>query len=178
MPSHAIRPMRRPTLASPSRLICWPTTASVPPHEIRPRSLAAARRALELDENSAEAHRSLGVRSLAVCFRMAGGDRGISAVARTRPALTGYDLLVWRLPGRDRVFRPGASTTQPRPGARPALAVVPSVQGWTHIFARQFEDALPYLEQVSGLIPASTLPSGFKGKHWSSYSVTTKVLAL
>ena len=61
-PRRAIRPMRPPTLASPSRLTCWPTTASYrrrksgrarsPPRAARSSSMKTQRRRIACSRSS------------------------------------------------------------------------------------------------------------------------------
>ncbi len=46
----------------------------------------------------------------------------------------------------------------------PLSLVVPSVQGWARIFARRFDDALPFLREVLSIDPNFHLALWFKGE--------------
>jgi TolB-like protein len=136
----------------------------VPPRDIRPRSLAAVCRALELDENSAEAHRLLAFVHWQFAFAwepaISEYERALE-LDRHSPSTTywfgaylaviGFFDRAHELLGRARELDP-------------LSLVVPSVQGWTHIFARQFEAALPFLEQVLRIDPNFHLALWFRGE--------------
>ena len=136
----------------------------VPPQEIRPRSLAAARRALELDENSAEAHRLLAFIHWQFAFEwqeaIAEYERSLELDPHSPGTTYWFGAYLAVIGFFDRAHQLLNRARE----LDPLSLVVPSVQGWTHIFARQFEDALPYLEQVLRIDPSFHLALWFQGE--------------
>jgi tetratricopeptide (TPR) repeat protein len=136
----------------------------VPPRQIRPRSVAAARRALELDPNSADAHRLLAF------IHWQFGFEWEAAIAEYERALEldphspatnywfGAYLAVIGFFGRSYELLDRAQEFDP------LSLVVPSVQGWTRIFARRFEEALPFFEEVLRIDPDFHLALWFQGE--------------
>ena len=136
----------------------------VPPREIRPRSLAAVRRALALDEDSAEAHRLLAFAHWQFAFEWEPAMSEYERALELDPhapnttywfgaylAVIGFFDRAHELLGRARELDP-------------LSLVVPSVQGWAHIFARQFEAALSFLEEVLRVDPNFHLALWFQGE--------------
>ena len=136
----------------------------LPPRQIRPRSLAAARRALELDPNSADAHRLLAFIHWQFGFEweaaIAEYERALELDAHSPAtnywfgaylAVIGFFERSYQLLDRAREFDP-------------LSLVVPSVQGWTRIFARRFEEALPFFEEVLRIDPDFHLALWFQGE--------------
>jgi serine/threonine-protein kinase len=136
----------------------------VPPREIRPRSLAAAGRALELDPNSADAHRLLAFAHWQFEFKW---EAAITEYERSleldphSPATTywfGAYLAVIGFFDRSYALLDRAHEFDP------LSLVVPSVQGWGRIFARCFEEALPFFEEVLRIDPNFHLALWFQGE--------------
>ena len=76
----------------------------VPPQQIRPRSLAAAQRALELDPDSAEAHRLLAFAHWQFAFEWKGAIAEYERALAARSPFTCDQLLVRRLSCRNWIF--------------------------------------------------------------------------
>ena len=134
------------------------------PREIRPRSLAAARRALELDPNSAEAHRLLAFAHWQFQFKW---EAAITEYERSlelephSPATTywfGAYLAVIGFFDRSYALLDTAHEFDP------LSLVVPSVQGWARIFARRFDEALPFLDGVLRIDANFHLALWFQGE--------------
>jgi serine/threonine-protein kinase len=136
----------------------------IPPQEIRPRSLAAARRALELDAASAEAHRLLAFVHWQFAFEweeaFAEYERSLELNPHSPGTTYWFGIYLAVIGFFDRAHQLLNRARE----LDPLSLVVPSVQGWTHIFARQFEDALPYLEQVLRIDPSFHLALWFQGE--------------
>jgi serine/threonine-protein kinase len=136
----------------------------VPPPQIRPRSLAAAQRALELDEHSSDAHRVLAFVHWQFEFAweaaIAEYERALELDPHS-PSTTywfGVYLAVIGFFDRSHQLLDRAQELDP------LSLVVPSVQGWTRFFARRFEQALPYYEQVLMIDPHFHLALWFRGE--------------
>ena len=116
----------------------------VSPPEVMPRILAAAQKALDLDESSADAHRVLAFVRWQFEFAwheaMLEYERALELGPNS--ALTNYwfgiFLAVIGFFDRARGFLKRAQELDP------LSLVIPAVQGWTYFFARRFEEAIPY----------------------------------
>jgi len=136
----------------------------VPAREIRPRSLAAAQRALELDPASADAHRLLAFVRWQFEFNwqaaIAEYERSLELDPHS-PTTTywfGAYLAVIGFFARSYELLDRAHELDP------LSLVVPSVEGWAHIFERRFEEALPLLEGVLRINPDFHLALWFQGE--------------
>jgi len=136
----------------------------VPPQEIRPRSLAAARRALELDENSADAHRLLAFVHWQFAFEweeaIAEYERALELDPNSPSTTYWFGAYLAVIGFFDRAHQLLNRAQE----LDPLSLVVPSVQGWTHIFARHFEEALRGLEQVLRIDSSFHLALWFQGE--------------
>ncbi len=136
----------------------------VPPRQIRQRSLAAAQRALELDPNSAEAHRLLAFAHWQFDFKW---EAAITAYERSleldphSPATTYWFGLYLAVIG---FFDRSDELLERAHEFDPLSLVVPSVRGWSRIFARRFEEALPFLEEVLRIDPKFHVALWFQGE--------------
>jgi adenylate cyclase len=136
----------------------------VPPRQIRPRSLAAAQRALELDPNSAEPHRLLAFAHWQFDFKW---EAAITEYERSleldphSPATTywfgAYLAVIGFFDRSDELLELAHEFD-------PLSLVVPSVRGWARIFARRFEKALPFLEEVLRIDPNFHVALWFQGE--------------
>ena len=136
----------------------------VRPQEIRPRSLAAARRALKLDENSAEAHRLLAFVHWQFAFELQEAIAEYERSLQIDPNSPGTTYWFGAYLAVIGFFDRAHELLNRAQELDPLSLVVPSVQGWTHIFARRFEEALPYLEQVLRIDPSFHLALWFQGE--------------
>ena len=120
----------------------------VAPPEVMPRILAAAQKALDLDESSADAHRVLAFVRWQFEFAwheaMTEYERALELGPNS--ALTNYwfgiFLAVIGFFDRAHILLKRAQELDP------LSLVIPTVQGWTYFFARRFADALPYYRRV------------------------------
>lgn len=120
----------------------------VAPPEVMPRILAAAQKALDLDESSADAHRVLAFVRWQFEFAwheaMIEYERALELGPNS--ALTNYwfgiFLAVIGFFDRAHVLLKRAQKLDP------LSLVIPAVQGWTYFFARRFEEAIPYYRKV------------------------------
>jgi adenylate cyclase len=136
----------------------------VPPQQIRPRSLAAARRALALDENSAEAHRLLAFVHWQFAFEwgeaIAEYERALELDPNSPSTTYWFGAYLAVIGFFDRAHQLLNRAHE----LDPLSLVVPSVQGWAQIFARRFEEALPYLKEVLRIDPNFHLALWFQGE--------------
>ena len=136
----------------------------VPPQQIRPASLAAARRALELDDASADAHRVLAFCEWQFAFAweraMAEYERALelSPDSSSTTYWFGLFLAVVGDFARAHEFLRRSYVLDP------LSRLVPSVQGWAHVFERQYEVALPFFQHVLSIDPDYHLALWFQGE--------------
>lgn len=136
----------------------------VPATQIRPASLAAARRALELDDASADAHRVLAFAEWQFAFAW---DRAKAEYERAlelspnSPSTTYWYGLYLAVVGDFARAHPLLRRAQE---LDPLSLIVPSVQGWAHVFARRHEDALPFFRHVLGINPDYHVALWFQGE--------------
>lgn len=136
----------------------------VSPRQIRPRSLAAVQRGLELDPNSADAHRLLAFVYWQFEFKW---EAAITEYERSleldphSPATTYWFGVYLAVIG---FFDRSYDLLERAHEFDPLSLVVPSVRGWTRIFARRFEEALPFLEEVLRIDPKFHLALWFQGE--------------
>ena len=120
----------------------------VAPPEVMPRILAAAQKALDLDESSADAHRVLAFVRWQFEFAWQEAMTEYERALELGPnsALTNYwfgiFLAVIGFFDRAHVLLKRAQERDP------LSLVIPAVQGWTYFFARRFEEAIPYYRRV------------------------------
>ncbi len=136
----------------------------VSPSQIRPRSLAASRRALELDPNSADAHRLLAFAHWQFEFKWEAAIAEYEKALELDPhspsttywfgaylAVIGFFERSYQMLDRAHEYDP-------------LSLVVPAVQGWARIFARRFDEALLFLREVLSIDPNFHLALWFKGE--------------
>jgi len=120
----------------------------MPPREIHPRSLAAVKRALELDPNSADAHRLLAFLHWQFDFDWDAGiaeyERSLDLDPHASATIYWFGVYLAVIGFFDR----SDELLERAHEHDPLSLVVPSVQGWSRIFARRFAEALPFLEEV------------------------------
>lgn len=136
----------------------------LPSSQVRPRVLAAVRRALEIDPGLAEAHRVLAFVHWQFAFRWQEAiteyERAIE-LAPDSPSVTYWFGVYLAVIG---FFERSDELLERARALDPLSLVVPSVQGWSRIFARRFEAALPYLDEVLRIDPAFHLALWFRGE--------------
>jgi tetratricopeptide (TPR) repeat protein len=136
----------------------------VPPREIHPRSLAAARRALELDRNSADAHRLLAFAHWQFEFKWKAAiteyERSLELDPHSSATTYWFGAYLAVIGFFDRSYE----LLERAHEFDPLSLIVPSVQGWARIFARRFEEALPLLEGVLRIDPDFHLALWFQGE--------------
>ena len=120
----------------------------VAPPEVMPRILAAAQKALDLDESSADAHRVLAFVRWQFEFAwheaMIEYERALELGPNS--ALTNYWFGIFlAVIG---FFDRARSLLKRAQELDPLSLVIPAVQGWTYFFARRFEEAIPFYRRV------------------------------
>jgi serine/threonine-protein kinase len=136
----------------------------VPPAEIVARSLAAVKKALELDEASAEAHRILAFIHWQFQFEW---KKAIAEYERSleldpNSAITNYFYGVYL--GVIGFFRKAEVFLKRAAEKDPLSLLIPSVQGWILFFERRFEDAIPNFQRVLSINPNYHLAHWFLGE--------------
>lgn len=136
----------------------------VAPSEFLPRILAAAQKALDLDESSAEAHRVLAFVRWQFEFAWHDAMKEYERSLELDPnsAMTNYwfgtYLLVIGFFDRARVLLERAHELDP------LSLLIPAVQGWSYFFARRFEDAIPWYRRVLAADPNHYVALWFLGE--------------
>jgi eukaryotic-like serine/threonine-protein kinase len=136
----------------------------VAPSEFLPRILAAAQKALDLDESSAEAHRVLAFVRWQFEFAWHDAMKEYERSLELDPnsALTNYwfgtYLSVIGFFDRARVQLERAHELDP------LSLLIPAVQGWSYFFARRFEDAIPWYRRVLAVDPNHYVALWFLGE--------------
>ena len=119
--------------------------------EIRARSLAAVRRALELDETSEEAHRVL-----AFCESTRDWNRAIAHYERAldlNPYSASTNYWFGCCLATVGQFERAHELLRRAHELDPLSLIVPTVQGVTYAYARSYDEALPFFSQVLGVDP-------------------------
>jgi TolB-like protein len=136
----------------------------VPPAQIRARSLAAVRRALDIDAASADALRALAFVHWQFEFAW---DAAIAEYERAleidpHSPYTTYWFGVYL--GVIGFFERSHELLERAQELDPLSLLVPSVQGWTRFFARRFDEAIPFYRQVLNIDPNFHLALWFLGE--------------
>jgi serine/threonine-protein kinase len=136
----------------------------VPSREIVPRSLAAIKEALELDETSADAHRVLAFIHWQFQFDWTKAIAEYERALELDPnsAIANYFFGVFL--GVIGLFRKGEIYLQRAAEKDPLSFVIPSVQGWILFFERRFEEAIPFFQRVLAIDPNYHLALWFMGE--------------
>lgn len=136
----------------------------VPPAQIRARSLAAVRRALEIDEASADALRALAFVHWQFEFAweaaIAEYERALEIDPHS-PYTTYWFGVYLAVIG---LFERSHELLERAQELDPLSLLVPSVQGWTRFFARRFDEAIPFYRQVLNIDPDFHLALWFLGE--------------
>ncbi len=136
----------------------------VPPREIKPRSLAAARRALALDDDSAEAHRLLAFAHWQFGFEWEAAKAEYERALELDPNSPSTTYWFGAFLAVIGFFERAHDLLARAQELDPLSLIVPSVQGWARVFAREFEEALPYFQQVLRINPDFHLALWFQGE--------------
>lgn len=136
----------------------------LPPKEVRPRVLAAVERALELDPDSADAHRLLAFIRWQYDFRWQEAVCEYERALELAPNASGTTYWFGACLAVIGDLRRADELLERARSLDPLSLVVPSVQGWSRIFARRFQDALPYLDEVLHIDPDFHLALWFRGE--------------
>ena len=136
----------------------------VPPPQIRPRSLAAAQHALAIDNHSSEAHRLLAFIHWQFDFAWQAAIAEYERALELDPNSPATTYWFGAYLGVIGFFDRSHQLLDRAQELDPLSLVVPSVRGWTCFFARRFEEALPYYEQVLRIDPNFHLALWFQGE--------------
>jgi adenylate cyclase len=136
----------------------------VAPREILPRATAAVKRAIELDPASADAHRIMAFVHWQFEFNwqaaIAEYERSLE-LAPHSPTTTYWFGAYLAVIG---YFERANELLNRAHEYDPLSLIGPSVQGWSRVFARRFEEALPFLDGVLRIDPDFHLALWFRGE--------------
>jgi TolB-like protein/Tfp pilus assembly protein PilF len=136
----------------------------LPSQHVRSHSLAAVGRALELDEQSADAHRVMAFVHWQFEFAwnaaIAEYERALEIDPQSPACIYWFGLFLAVI-GR---FERSYELLERAQELDPLSLVVSSVQGWVRFFARHYEEALPYYRQVLSIDPDFHLALWFLGE--------------
>ncbi len=120
----------------------------ISPKDVLSGSMKAVEKALDLDESSAEAHRTLAFIHWQFEFAW---EKAISEYERTlqldpNSALSNYWFGAFL--GVIGDFKRSHEFLRKAEEVDPLSLIIPSVQGWTYFFERRFQEAIPYYRRV------------------------------
>ncbi len=126
---------------------------SLPPREAFPRAEAAAKKALELDEELADAHAALGYIELVYDLDWAASDREFQRALSLNPnAAVAYECVAVRLAALGRRDEAIAAIRRAL-DCDPLSPELNAVLGWILYFARKYDQAIKQLETTLELNP-------------------------
>jgi serine/threonine protein kinase len=136
----------------------------LPPRQVHTRSLAALENALELDPESADAHRTLAQIRWQIEFDWRGAIEEYERAVEIAPnsPLTTYWYGVYL--GVIGWFGQGHKWLERAAELDPLSLVVPAVQGWLHYFEREFDEAVTRERRLLDLDPDYLLAQWFLGQ--------------
>ncbi|MCI0354134.1 MAG: tetratricopeptide repeat protein, partial [Acidobacteria bacterium] len=123
------------------------------PSEALPKALAAARKALELDDSLAEAHASLGWTSMVYEWDWTTAEREFQRALQLDP---GYaPAHQWRAYLLRVSGRPAEALAEAQRAAElePSSLIIHSIVGWHHYLSRQYEPALQQFRKTQEMDP-------------------------
>ncbi len=141
------------------------------PSENYPRSNAAARKALELDGTLGHPHAVLGNNDVKYDFDFAGGEAEFKKALELDPndatAHQWYAQIIGMIGGREKEALSEANRAQQLDPLSPIISY--QVAG-THIFARQYDEAIGVCKKLANenptyAVPHACLASAYLGKH-------------
>lgn len=136
----------------------------VPPQDILPRASAAVRHALDLDPQSAEAHRVLAFVHWQFEFNWNGAlaeyERALEIDPNSAVTIYWFGMFLAVIGWYPRSYRMLERAQQ----LDPLSLLIPSAQGWVRFFARRFTDALPFYEHVLRIDPNFYFALWFQGQ--------------
>lgn len=136
----------------------------VPPAEVRPRAQEAMHKALELDPNSAEAHRVQAFIDWQFDFdwlkAVDSYERALELDPNSGLTLYWFGVYLSVIGRFERSYRMLDRALE----LDPLSLLVLAVQGWVRYFARRYEASLPFYEKVLDLEPDFHLALWFQGQ--------------
>jgi TolB-like protein/Flp pilus assembly protein TadD len=123
------------------------------PADALPKALAAARKALELDDSLAEAHASLGWTTMVYEWDWAAAEREFQRALELDP---GYaPAHQWRAYLLRVSNRPEEALAEARQAAElePSSLIIQSIVGWHHYLSRQYDPALRQFQKTLDMDP-------------------------
>ena len=129
------------------------TNSWIPPNEGYPKAMAAARRALELDDSLAEAHASAGAIIMFSKFDWATAEREYKRAIELNPNYTlSYEVYSYLLTS---MGRPDEASSMAKRGAEvdPLSALLNDDLAGTYYFARRYDEAIQVIQQFLEIEP-------------------------
>lgn len=167
---HALRCFEQALRRDPTYAPAWVGVADcfnmlgnygfLPPIKVHLPARSAALRALELDEQSAEAHRALAQMAWNYEFDWEAAEREYITAAQLNPQSS---LVLWwygTFLGIQARFDEGLVHLRRARELDPLAVNIIAITGWMHYFARQYEEAIPYYREVLAIDPYSVMT------HW------------
>lgn len=122
-----------------------------PSNEVFPRSLASARRALELDPNLADAHAALAFSQLHYEWNWAAAEASCRRAVELNPSYPSAHSYYGRLLTSQKRFDEAITQYQQAQSLDPLSPAVGVAQGLTYFYARRYADAAQALQRVISL---------------------------
>jgi serine/threonine protein kinase/Tfp pilus assembly protein PilF len=157
----------------------------VPPREAFPRAKEAAEKAIDLDENLAEAHTSLAVIQTWYEWDWAGAKSSFKRALELNPSYVTahqwYSVWLGAMGRHDESI----ATAKRAQELDPTSAVISGVLGGMFMFARRYDEEIEELHRAMELDPTSYIPHwyivhpyGFKGLYDEAIAHAQKALSL
>jgi serine/threonine protein kinase/tetratricopeptide (TPR) repeat protein len=138
----------------------------MPPAEAMPRACAAAKKALELDDQLAEAHATLGIEQMFCNWNFEEAERFLKRAVELGPAYAvghAYYSLLLNATGR---LAEGLEEARKAETLDPLSLLAASAVAWSHMFAGQLEAALAQAHRMLDLDPA--FPEALALRVWAN----------
>jgi serine/threonine-protein kinase len=132
----------------------------LPPSAGHPAAKAAIHRALDLDPSSGDAHRTLALTRWMFEFDWKGAEESYRKALELHPANSLTSYWYGAMLGVSGKQFEGLELLKRAQELDPLSLVIPSVQGWTYYFARQYDEAVARCRRVLEIDPE------FMAAHW------------
>jgi TolB-like protein/Tfp pilus assembly protein PilF len=141
-----------------------PITCDAPPLEILPKALAAARRAVELDDSLAETHTSLGTVKVWMDWDWPGAETALRRALAINPSYVQAHRYYACLLSHTGRHREAAAEMEKARAVDPLSPIMHALSGQLRAFARDYETAIAHLRDAEVINPDLWVVHAFLGR--------------